>query len=148
MNAGDRHVRRLKVALLWDEQPGLWRGYLADVAATTVIGVLLIVGGRDRTRGPAWHTLNDAGGPLLWGTLALVVGVGLALAGLAGRAGLVWALRVTAVLYVLLGYWWCTGAVIDDRASFIGVALAVKIAFMTLSRAEAYRAGGASAAPR
>lgn len=124
---------------LWLEQPGLHRGYLVDVVTAIVIGLALILGGRQRTVAVAWSTLNANGGPLLWGSVFVAIaGVLIAATFVSNRAMMI-ALWIAAIPYALLGYWFLDIAMFHEpSASFVGGLLCTRAAVMHISRATAY----------
>lgn len=127
--------------MLWKEQPGLHRGYLVDVVTAVMMAAVLLLGGRERTVAPVWRTLNDNGGPELWGTVFAGVATLLILATfLSGRA-MMFALWASAVPYALVGWWFLSVALIEPTASFIGVVYSFRAAATHMFRAEAYRVG-------
>lgn len=108
-----------------------------DVTTALALGVLTIVGGRGRTTGPAWDTLNASGGPLVWGVV-LVVLAGVLVAATFWRPGAVLAALVAlAIVYGLVGWWFFVSA-IPGGASFWGAVLCARAMGMHLSRAWAY----------
>jgi hypothetical protein len=135
------------VRQLWEEQPGLHRGYLVDVLTAVAVACALILGGRARTVAVAWQTLNESGGPVVWGAVfACVAGLLVAATFVSGRAMMA-ALWVTAVPYALIGSWFLHGALTEPSASFLGTILCFRAAIMHLSRGDAYRAGPAGPGP-
>jgi hypothetical protein len=129
------------VRRLWAEQPGLYRGYIVDVVTAVVVGLALVLGGRQRTVAVAWRTLNESGGPVLWGSVFLACAILLIAATFFSRRVLWLTLWVAAVPYALIGSGFLFGALTEPTASFLGALLCFRTAFMHLSRAEAYRAG-------
>lgn len=135
-----RLSRRSWFRQVWVESPGLHRGYIMDVLTAFTIGVLLIVGGRARTVAPAWGTLNDSGGPLLWGAVLIGLGVVLVAATFWRPAAVVAALCLLTMFYWLLALWFLRSAwPVETGASFIGAVLMARAGIMHLSRAWAYR---------
>lgn len=134
-------MSRLVLRGLWSEQPGLFRGYLVDVATAAVLGTLLIVGGRQRASARAWAVINDYGGPVVWGTFLLALAVVLAVAGLASTTAMYGALVGGAFVYLLFALFFGAAALADDHASFFGAVMCARAALMHLSRATAYREG-------
>jgi len=128
---------------LWRQQPGLYRGYAADVLTALIIGTLLILGGRDRTQAPAWDVVNANGGPLAWGMVFLVGGVLLAVLSHRSPRLMVWTLRLLAVIYLILALAFLVSVWNDPSGggSFIGAVFAARCSFMHLSRGQAYVEG-------
>lgn len=121
------------------EQPGLHRGYLVDTLSAIVIGLALILGGRERTVAVAWRTLNDSGGPLLWGSVFIAMAGVLIVATFISHRAMMVALWGAAVPYALLGYWFLDVAAFHEpSASFVGGLLCARAAIMHISRATAY----------
>src|SRR3954451_19948815 len=111
--------RRGWIKRLWVEQPGLHRGYLVDVLTAILMACALILGGQARTRAVAWSTLNDNGGPLLWGTGFSVVAVLLIAATFGSGRAMMIALWIAAAPYALIGWWFFqTAAFEEPSASF------------------------------
>lgn len=131
------------VEQLWHEQPGLYRGYLVDTITALFVGILLVIGGRQRTQAPAWDVVNANGGPAAWGMAFAVAGVLLAIAALTSPRLITWTLWVLAGMYVILAASFLVSVLRDPEGggSFIGTVLAARAAFMHLSRAQAYREG-------
>lgn len=132
------------MSVLWQQQPGLFRGYIVDVATACVFSVALIVGGRQRTVAPAWKTLNENGGPQLWGIVFAVIAASLIVALFLSGRMMMLALWLAATPYGLLGWWFFASALTEPSASFIGAILCFRAAIMHTSRADAYRAGPAA----
>ena len=137
-----RPRRTAPVRRLWRQQHGLRRGYLTDVTTSFLIGVLLVVGGRARTKAPAWDLLNANGGPVVWGAVLIVLGVLLVAAPSWRPGAVVVVLSVLSVFYGLLALWFFRSALpAETGASFIGAVFAARAMVMHLSRAWAYREG-------
>jgi hypothetical protein len=131
--------RRGWIRRLWEEQPGLHRGYIVDVFTAVLAACALFLGGRARTRAVAWSTLNDNGGPLLWGTVFAAVAVLLIAATFISGQAMMVALWAAALPYALVGWWFFqTAAFEEPSASFFGALLCFRAAFMHLSRGAAY----------
>lgn len=126
---------------LWREQPGLHRGYVVDVLTSTALGLTLILGGRHRAVAPVWGTLNESGGPVLWGVVIVSTAVLLVLATFLSPRSMVIALWISAIPLALIGWWFLASALSEPTASFVGAVYSFSTAFMRLSRAEAYRVG-------
>jgi hypothetical protein len=135
--------RRAWARRLWEEQPGLHRGYRVDVLTAIAMAAALILGGRQRTVAVAWGTLNANGGPVLWGSVFAACAVVLVLATFVSGRAMMLALWVAAVPYALLGWWFADSVLSEPSASFVSVIFCVRTTFMHLSRGEAYRVGTA-----
>lgn len=130
-------TRNLTVTELWVEQPGLRRGYVADVITALLLGGLTIGGGRARTAGHGFDVLNQNGGPALWGTVLVAAGVALVAVSW-WRAGAVVAVLIAlAGLYALFGLWFLLSA-LPGGVSWWGPVLCGRCAYMHLSRAWVY----------
>ena len=129
---------------LWREQPGLYRGYLVDVVTAIAIGTALVLGGRQRTVAVAWRTLNENGGPTLWGVVFLTMAALLIAATFTAGRTMMFVLLLAAAPYGLLGTWFLVGALTEPSASFIGALLCFRAAYMHVSRAAAYWVGPAA----
>lgn len=129
------------VHALWERQPGLFRGYLADTATALLLGTLLILGGRQRTQAPAWDVVNANGGPIVWGAVFVTGGALLILAKTRPNALMVVTLWLLALMYLVLAMAFLVSVLRDPSGSgsFIGVVLAARASFMHVSRAQAYR---------
>lgn len=126
-------------AQVWGEQPGLHRGYVVDVVTAALIGVVLVVGGRDRTQAPAWDTLNASGGPLMWGVVLLVLGALLVTATFWRTTAVVSVLVMLTAYYWLVAWWFLISALpAATGSSFVGAILTARAGVMHLSRAWAY----------
>lgn len=133
-------TRRAWARKLWDEQPGLHRGYVVDFFTAVIVGLALILGGRARTVAVAWRTLNENGGPVVWGIVFLAC-AGLLVAGTFVGRGMMIALWITAIPYAMLGTWFLIGALTEPSASFLGGILCFRAAVMHMSRSLSYWAG-------
>lgn len=127
--------------MLWHEQPGLFRGYLADVATAVILGIILIAGGRQRTQAPAWAVVNANGGPVAWGAVILCFGALLLFAAIEPTRLVTWALWTLALVHLILAMSFLVSVLNDprDSGSFVGVLYAARASFMHVSRAQAYR---------
>jgi hypothetical protein len=140
----DVRARRQWARVLWSEQPGLHRGYVVDVTVAVLVAVALIGGGRQRTVAVAWRTLNESGGPELWGSVFAAGAALLILATFVSGKAMMVALLVTAVPYGLMGTWFLQGALAEPSASFLGAILCFARAVTHVTRGASYWAGPAS----
>lgn len=139
---GETRLFRMRtVHALWERQPGLFRGYLADVITALSLGTLLIVGGYQRTHAPAWGVVNANGGPVVWGAVFLTGGALLVLASATPNLLMVVTLWLLALMYLVLALSFLVSVLSDPTGtgSFIGALLAGRASFMHVSRAQAYR---------
>lgn len=134
--------RRQWVRELWQEQPGLHRGYIVDVVTAVAIATALIAGGYQRTAAAAWGTLNNSGGPVLWGAVFAAVAAVLLIATLISGRAMMCALWLAAILYALMGWWFLQNALPhESTVSFVATIMQFRAAATHVFRGEAYRAG-------
>jgi hypothetical protein len=129
------------VRQLWREQPGLHRGYVVDVLTAITVACALILGGRDRTVAVAWRTLNESGGPVVWGSVFALCAIALIAATFMSAPAMTIALWASAMPYGLVGTWFLHAALTEPSASFFAAILCIRAALMHVSRGVAYYSG-------
>ncbi len=125
---------------LWREQPGLFRGYLVDVALSASFGLLVILGGRDKTTASAWAVVNHHGGPALWGTVFFAVAVVLVLGAFTSPAILAKLLQVAALIFTIMVIGFGKAALIGE-SNGTGALLCLYPVINYVLRAQAYLDG-------
>ncbi|MCD2193533.1 hypothetical protein LQ327_09070 [Actinomycetospora endophytica] len=126
---------------LWQQQPGLLDGFVTDVLTTFALGSFMVTGGRDRTVAAAFSVINQNGGPELWGTFFLVLGVVMLGSIVFPPRFLGVVLGMAALYYVLVALFFGYAAAHDTGASWIGTVLFMKVAITHVSRGVIYLGG-------
>lgn len=136
---GRYFAHRSEVLLLWRVNSGAQRSYLLATAGIFVQSLIMIFSSDSRTGSPAWRTINELGGPDIFGTCLLLIGFCLALAPLRGAQFVRVALLIASISQILVGVSFFRSALIDDRLSFLISTVIFTGALWLISHAELYR---------
>lgn len=117
---------------------------MVDVITALAFGALLATAGYQRTRATPWAVVNANGGPKLWGLVLVWLGVALLVTVMFGRLMHV-VLWLLALYYLVIGMAFFISVWRDPTqgATYVSCVLAVRCAFMHLSRAQVYLQGPA-----
>lgn len=135
-----RHFTRYSdVVLLWRANPGAARAYVLAVCCVIVQSVIMVFSAPSRTQGPAWSTINDFGGPDVYGIALMVVALAMILSALHGTQAARVSLLTASIAEFLLAASYFRSTMITDQASFMGAAVVFTLALWMISNSELYR---------
>lgn len=124
---------------VWTGEPGALRAYALAAAMTLAEGTTMVASGPARFSSPAWHAIDTFGGPPIFGSALLTLGIALVLAPLVSATVVRGALLFCSIAHLLLGFSFVYSAVSDPRAGLTGIVLYFVIGFWLMSQREMYR---------
>lgn len=127
------------VTLLWKANPGAARAYVLATGCVVTQAAIFIFSAASRTEGPAWRTINQLGGPDLFGICLLVIALAMILSALHGTQAARVSLLVASIAEFLLAASYFRSTMITDQASFMGAAVVFTLALWMISNSELYR---------
>lgn len=129
---GDTHI-------LWAANPGASRAYRLITAITGYEGVSLLWGAPERTTSPAYATIHQVGGPVLFGWVLTAAAALLILAPMVSLRWTRFALLTGCALHVLIALSFTDAATDSSFAGILGLGWFWGGAAWFISQAELYR---------
>lgn len=137
--------RHAPVTAMWRANPGSGRAYALVTVWTLYAGAVLVFGAPERTRGPAYRVIQQAGGPLGVGVVLLCIAALLVAAPSRYPLVIRGALLTGGAMHVALAGSFAWASWTDQHAGLLAPGLLSVVVLWSVSQAELYRRKGPDA---